>query len=33
MSLHDYLPILAFMARNKENKEIIQYLTGHIYRK
>lgn len=33
MSLHDYLPILAFMARNRENKEIIRDLTGYIYRK
>ena len=33
MSLHDYLPILEFMARNRENKEIIRDLTGYIYRK
>lgn len=33
MSLHDYLPILAFMTRNRENKEIIRDLTGYIYRK
>lgn len=33
MSLHDYLPILAFMTRNKENKELIQDLTSSIYRK
>ena len=33
MSLHDYLPILAFMASNKENKELVQHLTGFIYRR
>ena len=33
MSLYDYLPILAFMTRNRENKQIIRDLTGYIYRK
>lgn len=33
MRLHDYLPLLAFMARNKGNNELIQALTSSIYRK
>ena len=33
MNLYNYLPILAFMERNRKNKELIQDLTGYIYRK
>ena len=33
MLSHNYLPYIAFMARNKENKGLIQDLTSYIYRK
>ena len=33
MNLHNYLPILAFIVRKRENKELIQDLIGSIYRK
>ena len=33
MFSHNYLPMIAFMARHKEDKGLIQELTGYLYRK
>lgn len=33
MFSHDLLPIIAFMARNRQDKELIKELSGFLYRK